>query len=232
MNMPKTNTQREKIRSQRKAASRKTTITIIIAVAAIAVIVFGVQMLLDQPAETSKLPNQDGFALGDPNAPVKVEEFSDFRCSHCKDFSENMEPDFIEQYVNTGKVYLKFYNFPFLAEDSTAAAEAAYCAADQNAFWQYKTQLFTYNTYTGAYTESNLIDYAKKVGLDVEAFKQCLQSDDHLDDVAADKVYATTLGVNATPVFPVNGTLVYSNELVATVESALASVSEWSAITI
>ena len=224
--MPKTNTQREKLRSQRKAASRKTTITIIIAVAAIAVIVFGVQMLLDQPAETSKLPNQDGFALGDPNAPVKVEEFSDFRCSHCKDFSENMEPDFIEQYVNTGKVYLKFYNFPFLAEDSTAAAEAAYCAADQNAFWQYKTQLFTYNTYTGAYTESNLIDYAKKVGLDVEAFKQCLQSDDHLDDVAADKVYATTLGVNATPVFSVNGTLVYSNELVATVESALASASE------
>ncbi|GAA5342962.1 MAG: hypothetical protein canaca05_04570 [Anaerolineaceae bacterium] len=226
MNMPKTNTQREKIRSQRKAASRKTTITIIIAVAAIAVIVFGVQMLLDQPAETSKLPNQDGFALGDPNAPVKVEEFSDFRCSHCKEFSENMEPDFIEQYVNTGKVYLKFYNFPFLAEDSTAAAEAAYCAADQNAFWQYKTQLFTYNTYTGAYTESNLIDYAKKVGLDVEAFKQCLQSDEHLDDVAADKVYATTLGVNATPVFSVNGTLVYSNELVATVESALASASE------
>ena len=224
--MPKTNTQREKIRSQRKAASRKTTITIIIAVAAIAVIVFGVQMLLNQPAETSKLPNQDGFALGDPNAPVKVEEFSDFRCSHCKDFSENMEPDFIEQYVNTGKVYLKFYNFPFLAEDSTAAAEAAYCAADQNAFWQYKTQLFTYNTYTGAYTESNLIDYAKKVGLDVEAFKQCLQSDDHLDDVAADKVYATTLGVNATPVFSVNGTLVYSNELVATVEAALASASK------
>lgn len=226
MNMPKTNTQREKIRSQRKAASRKTTITIIIAVAAIAVIVFGVQMLLDQPAETSKLPNQDGFALGDPNAPVKVEEFSDFRCSHCKDFSENMEPDFIEQYVKTGKVYLKFYNFPFLAEDSTAAAEAAYCAADQNAFWQYKTQLFTYNTYTGAYTESNLIDYAKKVGLDVEAFKQCLQSDEHLDDVAADKVYATTLGVSATPVFSVNGTLVYSNELIATVEAALASASE------
>ena len=224
--MPNTNTQREKLRSQRKAASRKTITTIIIIVAAIAVIVFGVQMLLNRPAETSKLPNQDGFALGDPNAPVKVEEFSDFRCSHCKDFSENMEPDFIEQYVNTGKVYLKFYNFPFLAEDSTAAAEAAYCAADQNAFWQYKTQLFTYNTYSGAYTESNLVDYAKKVGLDVEAFKQCLQSDEHLDDVAADKVYATTLGVNATPVFSVNGTLVYSNELIATVEAALASASE------
>jgi protein-disulfide isomerase len=226
MNMPNTNSQREKLRSQRKAASRKTTTIIIIVIAAIALIVFGVQMLLNQPVETSKLPNQDGFALGDPNAPVKVEEFSDFRCSHCKDFSENMEPDFIEQYVNTGKVYLKFYNFPFLAEDSTAAAEAAYCAADQNAFWQYKTQLFTYNTYTGAYTESNLIDYAKKVGLDVEAFEQCLQSDEHLDDVAADKVYATTLGVNATPVFSVNGTLVYSNELVATVEAALASASE------
>jgi protein-disulfide isomerase len=226
MNMPNTNTQRDKLRDQRKAASRKTTTTIIIIVAIIAVIVFGVQILLNQPIETSKLPNQDGFALGDPTAPVKVEEFSDFRCSHCKNFAENIEPDFIEQYVNTGKVYLKFYNFPFLAEDSTAAAEAAYCAADQNAFWQYKTQLFTYSTFSGAYTESNLIDYAKKISLDGDAFKDCLQSDKYLDDIAADKVYATTLGVSATPVFSVNGKLVYSNELIATVDAALASANE------
>jgi len=69
--MPNTNSQREKLRSQRKAASRKTTTIIIIVIAAIALIVFGVQMLLNQPVETSKLPNQDGFALGDPNAPLK-----------------------------------------------------------------------------------------------------------------------------------------------------------------
>ena len=219
--MPKTNTQREKIRSQRKAASRKTTITIIIAVAAIAVIVFGVQMLLNQPAETSKLPNQDGFALGDPNAPVKVEEFSDFRCSHCQDFALNYEADFIKKYVDTGKVYFTFHNFAFLAKDSTDAAEASYCAADQNAFWQYKNLLFTYSSYSGAFAEKNLIDYAKQLGLDTDAFTTCLRSDVNLGKLTEMKAYASSLGIDSTPQFSVNGKNVYMNNLDETVDAAL-----------
>jgi len=62
--------------------------------------------------------------------------------------------------------------------------------------------------------------------LDTNTFKQCLQSDEHLDEIAADKVYATTLGVSATPTFSVNGKLVYSNELVATVDAALAELGK------
>ena len=221
--MPETKSQREKLREQHKAAKRKTTTTIIIIVAVVAVVIFVLLMLPKWTMDTSQLPNQNGFAIGDPNAPVKVEEFSDFRCSHCKDFSDNAEPDFIEKYVKTGKVYLKFYNFPFLAEDSTAAAEGAYCAADQNAFWQYKKLLFTYSSYTGGFTESNLIDYAKKLGLDTNAFTECLKSDKHLSDINTDKDYAKQLGVTATPTFSVNGKLVYSNELISTVDAALAN---------
>lgn len=223
--MPDKPTQRELLREQRKAASRRRAIMISIIIVILAVVIILI-MLPKLTSKKSELPNQDGFALGDPNAPIKVEEFSDFRCSHCKEFSESMEPDFIEKYVKTGKVYFKFYNFPFLSDDSTDAAEAAYCAADQNAFWQYKELLFTYNSYSGAFSESNLIDYASKLKLDTNSFKQCLQSDEHLDEIAADKVYATTLGVSATPTFSVNGKLVYSNELIATVDAALADLGK------
>ncbi|MFZ3151507.1 MAG: thioredoxin domain-containing protein [Anaerolineaceae bacterium] len=220
--MAEPKSQRERLREQQKAAKRKRTITWI--TAAVVVIVGGLLLhfLPKWTADNTALPTQDGFSIGDPNAPVKVEEFSDFRCSHCRDFSDNDEEAFITKYVETGKVYMTFYNFPFLADDSYDAAEAAYCAADQNAFWQYKTLLFKYNSHSDAYIESNLVDYAKQLGLDTDSFSACLQSDQHLADIEADKEYATSLGIDSTPQFKVNDTNVFKNELDQTVEAELA----------
>ncbi|MFZ3070534.1 MAG: thioredoxin domain-containing protein [Anaerolineaceae bacterium] len=214
--------QREKLREQRKATQRKKTITwgSIVAIVAVAIVI--ITFLPKWTANKELLTNQSGFSIGDPNAPVKVEEFSDFRCSHCRDFSEDLEPDFIKNYVDTNKVYFTFYNYPFLADDSTDAAEAAYCAADQNAFWQYKSLLFSNSSDQNAYSETNLISYAKLLGLDIDKFTSCLQTDQHLEAIAADKEYAKSLGVDSTPQFSVNGTLVFSSELDQTVEAELA----------
>jgi len=55
------------------------------------------------------------------------------------------------------------------------------------------------------------------------AFNQCLDSDAQLDDVRTDTENARNLGVTGTPMFDVNGTIVYSNTLVETVEAALAA---------
>ncbi len=44
-------------------------------------------MLPKWTLDTGQLYMQDGFSIGDPNAPVKVEQFSDFRCSHCQNFA-------------------------------------------------------------------------------------------------------------------------------------------------
>ena len=53
----------------------------------------------------------DGRHLGDPNAPVKVDVYSDYRCSACLGFSQNMEPVIIQNYVETGKVYYNFHDY-------------------------------------------------------------------------------------------------------------------------
>src|SRR5512142_419102 len=47
----------------------------------------------------------DGTHLGDPNAKVKVVAYEDFRCSSCLNYTENIEPTIIQNYVDTGKVY-------------------------------------------------------------------------------------------------------------------------------
>lgn len=212
---------REQLRQKRLKRQKHQRLTILlIAVSAIAIILAAI-FLPKLFRNTSKLPNQDGFSIGDPNAPVKIEEFSDFRCSHCRYFSEVMEPDIIETYIKTGKVQLTFINFAGLAADSINAAEATYCAAEQNSFWEMKEILYKYNTYADVYELASLIAFANQVGLDTNAFSTCLDSDIHLQDIQNDIIYGRQIGVVGTPSFSVNGILVYSDTLVQTIESEL-----------
>ncbi|MCK5344564.1 MAG: thioredoxin domain-containing protein, partial [Candidatus Heimdallarchaeota archaeon] len=55
---------------------------------------------LIEPIQKSH-PMADGNALGDPNAPVTVELFSDFKCPACQYFYESVEPLIIQEYVET-----------------------------------------------------------------------------------------------------------------------------------
>lgn len=213
--------QREKLREKRKQAAKKRIATLVIVLSAVALAIFLIAMLPKLSLDKNQLYLQDGFSIGDPNAPVKVEEFSDFRCSHCQNFALNYEDDFIKKYVDTGMVYFTFHNYAFLSEDSRDAAEASYCAAEQNAFWQYKKLLYTYSTYAGAFAESNLLDYAKKLKLDTDKFSECLKSDRNLAKLDEIMRYANSLGIDSTPQFSVNGTIVYMNTLNETVDKAL-----------
>ncbi|MFO7944473.1 MAG: thioredoxin domain-containing protein, partial [Anaerolineales bacterium] len=75
-------------------------------------------------------PQEDGNALGDPEAPVVIEDFSDFACSHCADFVAETEGRIIEEYVASGEVYFVYRSVGNLLGSSASvqAAEAAYCA--------------------------------------------------------------------------------------------------------
>lgn len=60
------------------------------------------------------LPNANGRQLGDPNAPVVLEVFEDFQCPACLEFTENIEPALLTNYVETGKVLFIFRFNPFI----------------------------------------------------------------------------------------------------------------------
>ena len=50
--------------------------------------------------------------LGNPNAPLLFELYSDFMCPHCKALHENILPAIVLDYVKSGKAYLVFREFP------------------------------------------------------------------------------------------------------------------------
>lgn len=214
--------QRETVHNQKEQHNRRVLTTIMVIVAIIAIALTGYyiyQLLQNKQAAAPVYTLQDGNHVGNPDAPVKVEVFSSFGCSHCKSFSENQEPDFVKNYVDTGKVYFTFSPYTWETDATLDVAEASLCAAEQNAFWQYARSIFKDGLPT---TVTNQIQLAKSIGLNTTKFQQCLSSDAALKTLEDIRTQGNALGVTGTPTFSVNGELFYSDKLIEAVEAALA----------
>ena len=160
-------------------------------------------------------------AMGDPNAPVKIYEYSDFQCPACARFWIETEPKIVENYVKTGKVYFVSRSLgnmiseminQQLGTDNTESrdsAAAAYCAGDQGKYWGYHDILFANQTGEGVgdFSEERLIAYAKELGLNMSDFKSCFNSGKYHERVAQDGVDGQAAGVHASPSFIINGQL-------------------------
>jgi protein-disulfide isomerase len=145
---------------------------------------------------------------GDTNAKVTVIEFADFRCPFCEQWFQNVEPNLIKDYVNTGKVKYYFRNYAFLGPASTLAAEAGDCANDQNQFWTWHDYMYQHQpdeSDTSMYTNDNLAQIAGNLGMDQSQFTSCLSSKGAADKVAKDLSEGTKAGVSGTPTTFING---------------------------
>jgi len=233
---------RERIHARRQAQQRNRILIItIVVVAALGITALFVWPLLNHQvaAQTSNAivtpvphtyPQANGNALGDPNAPVKITEFADFQCPYCEQFYQNTEQQVIDTYVATGKVYFVYRSVgAWIGPQSQSAAEAAYCAGDQNKFWQYHDMLFDNQTgeNVGDFTDTHLTTFAQDLGLDMTAFNACYTSGKYASRVAQDAKDATAAGLTGTPGFAINGKVVLTGALPfasfqTTIEKALA----------
>lgn len=150
---------------------------------------------------------QDRTALGPPDAPVVIEEYSDFQCPYCQRFAQQTEPRIVEEYVKTGKVRFVYRHFAFIGEESVWAAQAAECAANQGRFWTYHDKVFANQAgeNRGAFSRDRLKGFARSLELDQAKFNRCLDNNETLDRVQRDKAEAQRLQIRSTPSFFVNG---------------------------
>lgn len=141
--------------------------------------------------------------LGDPNAKITIVEWGDYQCTYCHLFHQNTKDQLIQEYVNTGKVNFVFRDFPLNGPDSVLAAEAAYCAGDQNKYWQYHDEL--YNNWggerTGWVNQKSLDQFATNVGLDLNQFDTCMNDKKYETKVLENQQFGQEIGVDATPSF-------------------------------
>lgn len=152
-------------------------------------------------------PNPAGMSMGDPDAPVKVEEYSDFQCPYCGQFALEFEPDIVEKYIATGQVQFTYIPYSFIGPESVKAAEAGYCAADQNKFWAFHDVLFNNQAgeNSGSFSNANLIRLAQRAGLSMAPFRECFDNLTYQEQVQKDFQGGSERGVTGTPSFYVNG---------------------------
>jgi protein-disulfide isomerase len=142
-------------------------------------------------------PNEDRNSMGDPNAPIKIEQFADFQCPYCKQFFENTEPLLVQYFISTGKVQFTYRSAGNFVSgnvgtgntESQDAALAAYCAADQGKFWEMHDALFANNRDVenqGSFVSRRLTAIARSVGLDMPAWQNCYNSGKYKDQVQQD----------------------------------------------
>jgi protein-disulfide isomerase len=216
---------RQEFREKRRRSQQRNR-TIIIAVVVVVAVAFAFLLIwpsikpLPEVVQVTPVPRTDASrnTLGNPKALVKLTIFSDFQCPYCKEFWSTTQAQVDNTYVDTGKVEFTYRsagnwvsrNSGGGGTESQDAAMAAYCAADQNKFWQMHDALFANNRDVeeqGSFTPRRLQEIAQSIGLDMNAYNSCFSSQKYLTQINQDFQDATTAGITGTPFFVISYTV-------------------------
>jgi protein-disulfide isomerase len=150
--------------------------------------------------------SQTRHFIGDENAPVTIVEFCDFEVPECAQFADQVHSQLKEAYVDTGKVRFGFWPMATLSEGSQLAAEAAECAAEQDAFWQFYAAVYAKEANSSEnFDKAGLNAFAAELGLDTAAFTECLDSGKYTDVIKEGTTTIQDLGLPEIPTFLLNG---------------------------
>jgi protein-disulfide isomerase len=143
-------------------------------------------------------------SIGPDDAPITIVEFSDYQCPYCTAWYEQTFSQLLASYPDQIRFVYRDLPLPMHPE-AVPAAEAADCAGEQGAYWKYHDALFSdqYTLGRAAYEQ-----YATDLGLDIVAFKACLDDHRYQAEIQADAADAAKLGLNGTPSFVINGRIV------------------------
>ncbi len=184
-----------------------------IGVATIAIIVGGI-FFATRPATISSGPKVDQTILvredsqilnATSSAKAQLVEFADFQCPACGAYYLLVKQLLAELGSETSFVYR---HFPLQQHiNAVPAAYAAEAAGLQHKFFEMEDKLYTHQD---EWSESSkpadiFLKYAKELQLDVDTFKKDMELDTIKKKIERDSQDGTTLGVNSTPTFYLNG---------------------------
>ncbi len=137
---------------------------------------------------------------------VAIEEFGDYQCPPC---------GALHPILNTlkkefgGRMQLSFYHFPLsqIHKNALPAAATSVAAALQGRFADMHNLLYDTQKVWSELDDFSPIalDYAQKIGLDMERFKRDVNSPTVRAQIASDMQRATSLKVDSTPTVFLNG---------------------------
>jgi peroxiredoxin len=153
----------------------------------------------DQPRPTPV--TLDDWQKGPADAPVVVIEYADYQCTPCRQayrMLRSILPDYGDRVLWTHRHLPLRHSHPL----AQGAAEAAEAAGLQGQFWAMHDRLFEAE---GDLEPDRLLAYARELGLDVERFRQDLDSGRCRDAVNQDFKIAVRNKIKLPPALFING---------------------------
>jgi protein-disulfide isomerase len=162
---------------------------------------YGVQIYLEQPILRA-IDTKNAPTTGPTQAPVTIIEFSDFECPFCKGSQATIKK-ILETFPD--QVRLIFKHRPLEGHSGAfPAAQAAFCAGEQNSFWRYHDALFALQEFSLEVLKT----LASNLNLDRKSFDECLKAERSRLSILNDVREAHRLGIDSTPTFVINGKLI------------------------
>ena len=131
-------------------------------------------------------------------------EFSDFECSYCRRFHEQVMPQLKRDYIDTGLVRFVHKDLPLpFHPQALPAAAAARCAGEQDRYW---------DLYSGLFDQQNCLNckgilaIAAEEELNTTALKACMERESTLAVINANRSEASLHNISATPTFIIGPT--------------------------
>ncbi len=158
-------------------------------------------LLIQPPMSPTVSIDTTGYpTIGSPNAKVKIVEFADYQCPHCKEASHSLHK-LLEEYKD--QIQLTYMDFPINRSGiSRKVAEGAVCADQQGKFWEYNQLAFEQQSELSNESPAAM---ANELKLDTTLFNSCIASPETAQKVKRSERQAIELGVRGTPAIYING---------------------------
>ena len=162
------------------------------------------------PTVVSTVDEANGAGITFNNGAAKtIDIWEDPQCPVCNTF-EQANGEFIDDLVRTKKANVVYHVVSFLGNESVAAANAAYCAADEGRYLDFHKAMYLVQPVlenSGFYSTENLIKIGTYAGLTTSTFSDCVTKGSKLDKVRAAYESMTKYKVQGTPTVFFNGKL-------------------------
>jgi protein-disulfide isomerase len=148
------------------------------------------------------------ISYGESKAGILIDEYASLSCSHCRAFNESVFPDILKNYIDTGKVYYRFFHFP-LDRNSLQAAKLVQCFENEKGAKLLDTLFKTQNEW-GHESEVQALNKLRNValvsGISKEKFEGCITNVAMEDAILKHQLEVSQkLNINSTPTILING---------------------------